>query len=227
MPVDVTTAQRLRYDGVETYLATQLDPGVTTISFTTPLKADGGALIDTLVGTQYLPLTLLDVNYRLLEIVYLTAYVSGDTVGTIERGAEGTSDVTHSAGNKIVHAATVMDYLLVQDHDTDSSAHPEILAAAVAYTDGEITDHEQPEVDSHPAYVKKAGDTITGDLTLAGTGTTHTVEGTLRIAAGATLSVEGDLRVTGRFFLNGREVIASNTPPSSPSANTIYIQTFG
>lgn len=224
MPVDVTTATRLRYDGVETYLATQLSAGVTTINFTESLKADGGAPIDSLQGDEYLVLTILDENYRLAEIVYLTAYTSGNVTGTIERGAEGTLDVSHPVDNKVVHAATAMDYVLVQDHDIDASAHPEILIAANAYTDAEIAAHDQPDSGAHPGLAKTAGDTFTGDVVF---NTNVNVKGTLTIEAGASAVIDGDLVINGRFFLNGREVIASNTPPSSPSANTIYIQTFG
>jgi hypothetical protein len=226
MAVDVTTATRLRYDGVETYLQNELTQGVTTIEFTSTLTADGGAPIDTLVGDEYLALTVLDANYRLMEIVYLTAYESGAVTGTIERGAEGTLDVTHPADNKVVHAATAMDYILVQDHDTDASAHPEILEAANAYTDSELVSHNQPASGAHPEFAKRAGDTFTGDVVFE---TDVQVDGTLTISEGASLVVNGDLRIegAGRFFLNGREMIAGNAPPTSPSANTIYIQTFG
>ena len=57
--------------------------------------------------------------------------------------------------------------------------------------------------------------------------TNLTVKGILTIPAGAQLSVVGELRITGKLFLNGREIVASNTPPAAPSNNTIYIQTFG
>lgn len=224
MPVDVTTDTRLRYDGVETYLDTELGAGVTTIQFTTPLSSDGGALIDSFIGTEYLALSILDANYRLQEIVYLTAYSSGALTGTIERAAEGTSDKTHAVGSKVVHSATVVDYVLVQDHDIDANAHPEILAAANAYTDSSIAAHDQPTSGAHPGLAQTAGDTFTGDVVFD---TNVNVKGTLTIEAGASAVIEGDLVINGRFFLNGREVIASNTPPSSPSANTIYIQTFG
>jgi hypothetical protein len=223
MPIDVTTAKRLRYDGLETYLDLQLDNGVTTIQFTTPLTADGGAPIATLQANEYLPLSILDANYRLAEIVYLTAYTSEALTGTIERGAEGTLDVSHPVGNKVVHAATVVDYVLVQDHDEDAGAHPEILNAAKAYTDGVMADHVA-DPDPHPGYAQTAGDTFTGDVVLE---QDVTVEGTLTVPAGATLAVVGNLVITGRLFLNGREIIASNNPPSAPSSNTIYIQTFG
>lgn len=224
MPVDVTTATRLRYDGVETRLGAELLTGATTIQFTTALTSDGGIEIPSFIGDEYLPLSILDATYRLAEIVYLTAYSQGALTGTIERGAEGTADKTHLVDNKVVHSATVVDYVLVQDHDVSSGAHPEILAAAKAYTDAEITEHNQPDVGSHPEFAKKAGETFTGDVVFD---TNVNVKGTLTIEAGASAVIDGDLVINGRFFLNGREVIASNTPPSSPSANTIYIQTFG
>jgi hypothetical protein len=224
MAVDVTTATRLRYDGVETYLANQLDAGVTTIEFTTFLSTDGGTPIDTLVGDEYLALSILDANYRLAEIVYLTAYDAGAVVGTIERAAEGTADRTHPVDNKVVHATTVMDYVLVQDHDIDPTAHPEILTAAMAYTDSERVEHEDPVNDTHPEFAKKAGDTFTGPVIFDGE---VTFNNDVTVSAGSVLTVEGDLSITGRLFLNGYEITASNGRPASPSANQIHFQTFG
>jgi hypothetical protein len=116
-----------------------------------------------------------------------------------------------------------LDYVLVQDHDSASGAHPEILSQAKAYTDGKMADHVNLP-DPHSVYAKKAGDTFTGDVTI---NTNITVKGTVTIPAGAQILVDGDLRVNGKFYLNGREMLASNTPPSAPSANTIYIQTYG
>lgn len=232
MAIDVTTAKRLRYDGVETYLNAELTPGVTTISFKTALTADGGAPIADIVpnaspneaSSEYLALSLLDANYRLAEIVYLTSYTSGGLTGTVERGAEGTlPNKTHPVNNKVVHAATVVDYVLVQDHDTATNAHPEILSQANAYTDGKLADHINA-ADPHSQYAKKAGDTFTGDVTF---NTNVTLKGITTIPAGGQLIVDGELRINGKFYLNGREMLASNTPPPSPSANTIYIQTFG
>jgi len=217
----------MRYDGVEAYLNTQLDPGVTTIYFKTSLTADGGAPIATLLANEYLALTLLDANYRLSEIVYLTAYSTGNLSGTVQRGAEGTtSNKTHVVNSKVVHAATAMDYVLVQDHNVLPGAHPEILTQANAYTDGKMADHINA-LDPHTQYAKKAGDTFTGDVIFSNATKKVTVQGNLDIPVGASLTVEGELRITGKFFLNGREIITSNAFPVAPSQNQIYIQTFG
>lgn len=226
MPIDVTTATRVRYDGLETYLATQLNSGSTLIEFTQVLSADGGAPIASLQEDEYLTLSILDANYRLAEIVYLTEYSSENLTGTIERGAEGTqADRTHPSGSKVVHAATVADYVLVQEHAQEIHAHPGLIEQVNAYTDGVMADHLDDD-DPHQIYAKKAGDTFTGDVTVV-SGKTVTVQGNLDVPEGATLTVEGELRITGRFFLNGREIVASNDPPAAPSANTIYFQTFG
>ena len=224
---------RLRYDGVETYLETQLNPGVTNIEFSTPLTADGGAPIDDLVGDEYLALSILDANYRLEEIVHLVQYSSGSVTGIIERAQEGTSDLTHPAGNKIVHATTVLDFTLVQDHDSDVNAHPDLLDQANAYTDNAIAVHNDEDLSDipHPYFIKRTGDTFVGDVGFApdagGNPTTVTVEGSLVIASGADLVVEGDLVINGRLFLNGIEIMAGNERPATPSANQVHIQTFG
>lgn len=225
----MATGTRLRYDGVETYLAAQLDLGTTTIQFTSALERDGGTQIDTLTGDEYLALTILDANYQLQEIVHLTAYNAGALTGAIERGQEGTSDQTHPVDNKVVHAATVEDFMLVQNHDSDSVAHPEILAAAQAYTDGALTDHEDIVNNPHPEFVLRTGDTLDGDYILAAgdPGNTFTIEGTLSVGPDAELVVDGDLVINGRLFLNGVQISASNDRPAAPTPNHVHIQTYG
>lgn len=224
---------RLRYDGVETYLATQLNAGVTTIQFTQRLETDGGTPIDTLTGDEYLSLSILDANYRLQEIVHLVAYDSEAVTGTIERAQEGTQDRTHPVGNKVVHATTVVDFTLVQDHNTQPGAHQDLLDEAKGYTDQALADHNDENFDDlpHPYFAKKTGDTFTGDVIFSvdddGDPTTITVEGSLEIALDAQLVVEGDLVVNGRFFLNGIEIMAGNTRPAAPAANQVHIQTYG
>lgn len=224
---------RLRYDGVETYLATQLDAGVTTIQFAQRLETDGGTPIDSLTGDEYLALSILDANYRLQEIVHLVAYESEALTGTIERAQEGTQDRTHPADNKVVHATTVVDFTLIQDHDSQANAHPELLEEAKGYTDQALADHNDENFDDlpHPYFAKRTGDSFIGDVIFSvdenGDPTTVTVEGSLEIAADAVLVVEGDLVVNGRFFLNGIEIMAGNTRPAAPAANQVHIQTYG
>lgn len=225
MAVDVTTATRLRHDGVETKLGNDLAQGVTVVEFSEPLTADGGAPIATLLANEYLVLSILDpVTYRLAEIVYLTDYTTNGLTGTIERGAEGTLDVAHNAGSKVVHATTAMDFVLVQDHDESPGAHPEILEAANAYTDAEIVSHNQPDSGAHPGLATTDGPTFTGDVIFEGN---VQIDGILNIPVGATLVVDGTIQINGRLILNGREITAANTPPATPSANAIHIQTFG
>ena len=217
---------RLRYDGVETYLANQLDVGVTTVEFTTHLTSDGGGTVDTFVGDEYLALSILDANYRLKEIVHLVAYDALSLTGTIERGQEGTIEWTHPAGNKVVHSATVYDYVMVQDHATDPSTHPELIDQCNGYTDTAIANHNDENFDDspHPYFAKKAGDTFTGPVVFDDV---VTFNSDVTVAAGSVLNIEGDLNVTGRLFINGKEIVVSNTGPTDHGANTVWIQTFG
>lgn len=224
---------RLRYDGVETYLDIQLESDVNTIQLTEPLRHDGGIPIDTLQTDEFLALSILDSNYRLREIVHLTAYTAGDTFGTIERAMEGTINVTHPAGAKVVHASTVEDFLLIQDHDKDLNAHrPVIEAIAQGLIDTALNNHvgdTDPSLsvdDPHPYYVRKSGAYFIGPVTFSEDNTV-TVQGSLNVPAGAVVNVEGDLNVTGKFTVNGRQLWISNTPPPTLSPDIVWIQTYG
>lgn len=109
---------RLRYNGLCTGAAGALVPlelgasltsGGTTITFNAALTHSNGTAVPTISGGDYLPLTILDASGNVVEIVYLTAYTSGATTGTITRGREGTTGVAHASGVKVVNAATSID----------------------------------------------------------------------------------------------------------------------
>lgn len=97
---------RLRYNGlVSTLGGSGLTSGATSVTFAAALTHSGGTAVPTLSG-DYIPLTLLNTSGVPVEIVYLTAYTSGATTGTIVRGREGTTGVAHSAG-AVIHQAHV------------------------------------------------------------------------------------------------------------------------
>lgn len=220
-------ADRLRYDGIETYLAAQLDDSSTTIQLANHLVHDGGADVQSFAEGQYLTLSILDANYRLREIVYLRDYVSGLSEGTIERGMEGTAPQVHAKGSKVVHAATVNDFLMVQDHADDPQAHDanirSIVDAAIAAA---IAAHRQESSNPHDYYLKRVDPTLMGTVTFDGNSTT-TVNGTFTIAEGTKLVVDGELVVNGGITINGKRLVISNTEPEAASSNTVWIRTFG
>lgn len=95
---------RLRYDGLTTTLGAAISStSATSITFAAGLQTMG-VDIPTISG-DYLVLVIDD------EIVYLTAYTSGATSGTISRGEEGTTAATHSNGASVVHGPTVQDFV--------------------------------------------------------------------------------------------------------------------
>lgn len=101
---------RLRYNGVETTLGSGLTDGSdTSIDFAAVLTHDGGTNVPTISSPDYIPLSILDANNKVVEIVYLTAYTAGATTGTITRAREGTSGAARASGLKVVHAPTVAD----------------------------------------------------------------------------------------------------------------------
>lgn len=116
---------RLRYNGLNAELASGLTGSATSVSFTAALTHAGGTNVPTITGSDYLALSILDSDGVVKEIVYLTAYTSGGTSGTIARGKEGTTGVSHSSGVAVVHSPTALDvgtptYLL--DHNTTPAA---------------------------------------------------------------------------------------------------------
>lgn len=94
---------RLRYNLLETTLGAQLNAAATSITFAAKLTAADGD-IPTIASPDYLPLTIGD------EVVYLTAYTSEATTGTISRGEEGTTDATHSSGAAVENNPTALDF---------------------------------------------------------------------------------------------------------------------
>lgn len=213
---------RKRHDGMEVYLGLQLEKGSTTVQFSGPLLADGGQPIQTLAADQYLVLAILNANYVLKEIVHLTSYETGEVTGTIIRGQEGTLDITHAKGVKIVHSPTALDFEAFDTHLIDDHAHESVIRAIA---DAEAKEEVQLHVDHpdpHPQYLTES------ELVIQD-GDTFNVYGILHIHEGATLLCEGDIVIqgTGRIFINGKQLIISNDPPTAPIANVVWIQTFG
>lgn len=90
-------------------LGASLTNSATSITFNAALTYNNGTAVPTVASPNYIPLAILDSGGLLSEIVYLTAYTTGGTSGTIVRGREGTTGVAHSSGDKIVHDATPLD----------------------------------------------------------------------------------------------------------------------
>lgn len=103
---------RLRYNDLRATLNAPLTGSGTSITFTAALKYNGGVTnVPTIAAGDHIPLMLLDpATGQLREIVYLTAYTSGATTGTITRGQEGTTAVTHTSAVVALHAPTVEDF---------------------------------------------------------------------------------------------------------------------
>lgn len=130
---------RLRYNGLRTTLGASLTNSATSVTFAAALTHSNGTAVPTLAGSDYIPLTILDASGRESEIVYLTAYTSGATTGTIARGKEGTTGVAHSSGDVIgcaTLAADVTDVGII----ACTAYNPGTLAAytTTATTDGDV-----------------------------------------------------------------------------------------
>jgi hypothetical protein len=101
---------RLRYNGLSTALGVSLGSGATAITFAAALTHSGGTSVPTITGTDYIPLSILDTNGVMKEVVYLTAYTAGATTGTVTRGQEGTVGTNVHANAALVrHSPFVLD----------------------------------------------------------------------------------------------------------------------
>lgn len=109
---------RLRYNGLRATLGgSGLTATATAITFSAALTYNGGAGTPTAVPTiglttsDYIPLSIVDPTTGLVsEIVYLTAYTTGATTGTISRGNEGTTGQVQAVGRQIVHDVSTGDF---------------------------------------------------------------------------------------------------------------------
>lgn len=102
---------RLRYNGLRSTLGgSGLTSSATSIPFGAALTHSGGTAVPTIVSPDFIPLSLIDSITGLSEIVHLTAYTTGATSGTIIRGREGTTGVSHTLGDSVVGAPTVTDF---------------------------------------------------------------------------------------------------------------------
>lgn len=100
---------RLRYNGLRSTLGASLTSSATSVTFGAALTHSNGTNVPTLAAGDYIPLVILDASGHESEIVYLTAYTAAGTTGTISRGQEGTTGVSHSSGDAVAGAMLVAD----------------------------------------------------------------------------------------------------------------------
>lgn len=99
---------RLRFNGLSSSLGASLTDSGTTITFASKLTYAGGD-VPSVASPDYLVLSILDSNGKCAEVVKVTAYTSGATSATIERGQEDTPGVAHTSGASVVHGSTAGD----------------------------------------------------------------------------------------------------------------------
>src|SRR5688572_20421872 len=101
--------KRLRYPGLRCVLSGAHDDTTTTFTFTSQLTHSGGTAVPTLAADEYLVL-VFEPDSADTEIVYLTAYTSGATTGTVVRGCEGTVGTAHADTDVGYHSPTHRDF---------------------------------------------------------------------------------------------------------------------
>lgn len=104
---------RLRYNGMlcgsaAPKLGAALTNTATAITLPAQLNYQGATAVPTVADPNYINLTI-DPDTANEEIVWLTAYTSAATTGTILRGQEGTTAVSHLINAPFVHGPTVLD----------------------------------------------------------------------------------------------------------------------
>lgn len=143
---------RLRYNGVTAELGAALTDVAATITFATALQSYGSN-IPTVSSPDYIPLSILDANGKVAEVVHLTAYTAGASTGTILRGQEGSTGVAHSSGVKVLHGQLAKD---INDLEVVERAGKTLLGTYVA--DG--SNQKSSETVAFPAH--SAGDILLG-----------------------------------------------------------------
>lgn len=103
---------RLRYNNALGTLGASLTASGTTITFATAPS------FATLASGDYIPLVLdpaaSSSPSASFEVVWLTSYTAGANVGTVQRGMEGTTAVSHAVGSVWVMAGTALDIQSMQ-----------------------------------------------------------------------------------------------------------------
>jgi hypothetical protein len=205
---------RLRYNGLATGATTAtvtlaldgsgLTNSATAVTFNAALTYNNGTAVPTIVAPDYIPLSVLDANGNLSEIVYLTAYTAAATTGTITRGREGTTGVAHSSGDKIVSAGTAIDT------PRDVLYSPQSGVQSIDEFDDESLDAAWGQIDAAGAASKiawlEAGDVLSASLT--GTDSAGVLHAQMR-AVGTTLAT-GDALITA-YTMTG---VDGNLPAS-------------
>ena len=108
---------RLRYNGIYGKLAAPLSDISTGISLESPLVYNGGVSVPSLSGTDYFPMSLIDEEGQLLEIVHVTGHTTETTNLTVLRGQEGTTAAVRPLGTILAHAPTTADFSVAQLND--------------------------------------------------------------------------------------------------------------
>lgn len=147
---------RLRFNGLTAALGATLAIGATTATLANVLSHSDGTAVPTIANGDYLPLTLLNPDGSLAEIVYVTGYTTGTTAITaMVRAREGTVDQSHASGAEIRHAPTVFD------HPHDPVYSPTVAQLAVdEFNDGAV---DAAWVDCDPTNAPAASRTWTED----------------------------------------------------------------
>lgn len=156
---------RLRYDNCLGTLGASLTNSGTTITFASPLTYDRGTALPTITGSDYVVLILEPAvsssPSASFEIVYLTAYTSGATTGTIARGQEGTSGIAHASGALWICGASSADFLQVPSAVTDSRSGGAIPFNSTGVTNGQVPVYNSTNHDWEPGTVSGGGGNTT------------------------------------------------------------------
>lgn len=90
--------------------ASGLTDVATTITFAAAPTYNNGDNVPTLAPGEFIPLTILNTDGHLAEIVWLVGYTTAGTTGTILRGRDGTDAVAHDPDVTVISAATAGDF---------------------------------------------------------------------------------------------------------------------
>jgi hypothetical protein len=203
---------RLRYNGLRATLGASLTESAASITFAAALTHSNGTAVPTLAAGDYIPLVILDASGHESEIVWLTAYTSGATTGTISRGQEGTTGVTHNSGDAVIGTPTVEDLRFVGVR-VYNSANIAVSSAGMVLT----FDSERFDTDGMHSTTSN-----TSRLTATVAGKYH-ISGTVLFANNVNGARGLQIQLNGTTFLAiVRVPTVTGTDTTGITINTIY-----
>lgn len=213
---------RLHYNNLIASLGGSLTNAGTTITFGAALTYNNGVNVPTIANGDILPL-VIDPRLATFEVVYLTAYTSGATTGTISRGQDGTTASAHSVSAAVLNAPVTVEELRGRVFQIVSLFLSVASGTGAGTTSLSIT--APVANNAQGATVAKSGDTCT--LWDPATGVSQTVTLNADVHVGDTTITTTSFTPSENFPIGAELIPKSWTWPIPAGLNTILVTANG